>query len=250
MVTEMIKYVIEFDKSVDPNFCRRGSPYSSLKNCPNLYVVKSGGVYRFCPIKHYKGPPVPKDDLNQVKEHHGLYNEINLEYTKRDLPSSRNNHKQFSLLKEKPDDSSNVDADIISIQNDTKLSETTKKALVDARRGQGAFRNKVFVRWNGKCAVSGCGQPQVLRASHMKPWSDSSNDERLDPRNGLPLTATLDALFDSGLVSFVANGQMLISIELREDERDRLGLPNNLRRTPDPTEAKYLAYHRERRFRK
>jgi hypothetical protein len=95
-----------------------------------------------------------------------------------------------------------ADADVADIRAATNVGETTKQALIDARRGQGNFRDQLMARWDNSCAVTGCNQPQVLRASHIKPWKKCSNAERLNPYNGLLLSANLDALFDRGLVSF------------------------------------------------
>ncbi|MGO7165362.1 HNH endonuclease, partial [Rhizobium johnstonii] len=64
----------------------------------------------------------------------------------------------------------------------------------------------MLAQWHGRCAVTSCNLPAVLRASHIVPWREASNAERLDPENGLPLVATLDALFDVGLISFDDQG--------------------------------------------
>lgn len=64
------------------------------------------------------------------------------------------------------------------------LTTTEKLTLVQARRGQGVFREKVVEFWNC-CAVTSCGDLNFLRASHIKPWKLSDNRERLDPYNGL-----------------------------------------------------------------
>jgi predicted restriction endonuclease len=103
-------------------------------------------------------------------------------------------------------------------------------------------------RWDRACAVTGCRVPEVLRASHIKPWGISNNRERRDPANGLLLSANIDALFDAGLVSFDARGKMIVSSLLSTDERKRLRVPRNLTRSPDETEQSYLAVHRQSRF--
>ncbi|HET9245398.1 MAG TPA: HNH endonuclease signature motif containing protein, partial [Xanthobacteraceae bacterium] len=59
----------------------------------------------------------------------------------------------------------------------------------------------------------------ALRASHIKPWRESSDRERLDPANGLLLTANLDALFNDGLIAFDDEGQMLVSAQLTRKDR-------------------------------
>jgi hypothetical protein len=90
-------------------------------------------------------------------------------------------------------------------------SETEEERLVAARIGQGRFRKDVLARWDNACAVTGTVTLAALRASHCKPWRESNDAERLDPANGLPLTATLDALFDVGLIAFDDDGPILVS---------------------------------------
>ncbi len=50
-----------------------------------------------------------------------------------------------------------------------------------------------------------------LNASHIQPWRDSSNEQRLDGENGLLLTPTVDHLFDKGFISFESTGQLIVS---------------------------------------
>lgn len=122
-------------------------------------------------------------------------------------------------------------------------SETARQALINARLGQGQFRTDLERRWNGLCAVTNCGISAMLRASHIKPWSKSSNRERLSPANGILLAAHIDALFDCGLISFADDGTMLVSAQIVDDLK-QFNLPNRLRREPTPAEKRFLAYHR------
>ena len=71
---------------------------------------------------------------------------------------------------------------------------TTRKALIDARLGQGQFRADVEKLWKSACAVTGRGIAAVLRASHIKPWSQSANKERLDPENGILLAVHIEMM--------------------------------------------------------
>jgi putative restriction endonuclease len=99
-----------------------------------------------------------------------------------------------------------------------------------------------------RCAVTGLSQLEMLRASHMKPWAACENDmERLDPMNGLLLSAHWDAAFDSGLLTFDDDGTVLWSPMLSESARRLLiagtvGEPKAaaLRSSNLP----YLSYHR------
>jgi hypothetical protein len=134
-------------------------------------------------------------------------------------------------------------ADIDQIRRTIK-NKTTRKALIDARLGQGQFRADVAERWVNKCAVTACGVPEMLRASHIKPWSECTNRERLDGFNGLLLVAHIDALFDNGLISFENDGSMLVSDRLAREERKRVRLPSKLRFKLTKAEKQFLAHHR------
>jgi len=134
------------------------------------------------------------------------------------------------------------EADIADIHT-RSLPPTTRDALVAARRGQGRFRRELLKLWDNCCAVTGCSVTEALRASHAKPWRRSSDAERLDPHNGLPLLGTLDALFDAGLIGFDAQGEMKVSARLNASQRAELDLPRNLRREPRPRCGAYLEAH-------
>lgn len=136
--------------------------------------------------------------------------------------------------------------DIADINSNPGLPETTKKALIDARLGQGTYRTKLLKLWEGRCAVTGCNLPEVLRASHIKAWRDCGKRDRLNPENGLPLVANLDALFDRHLITFEADGTMLVAKSVPSDERRLLGLKGKLRSPLTKGQQRYMAGHRER----
>lgn len=127
------------------------------------------------------------------------------------------------------------------------LSETSKQALVLARRGQGLFRARV-VEVERRCRVTGIRNLEYLTASHTKPWRDASNDERLDGENGFLLSPDVDHLFDRGLISFEDSGKVILSPVVDLSAIDRLGLTGALAQNVGSFSAgqkKYLDYHRE-----
>ncbi|MBB4097486.1 HNH endonuclease [Sphingomonas kyeonggiensis] len=140
-------------------------------------------------------------------------------------------------------DSDGLASDLSKLAN---RKATVRKRLIDARLGQGGFRAAVAARWDERCAVSRCTQSAVLRASHIKAWSDSDDAERLDPANGLFLTADLDALFDRGLISFDDAGAMIVSGQLSKQDRRLFALPRPLSKPPGAAQRRYLAQHRRR----
>lgn len=132
--------------------------------------------------------------------------------------------------------------DIEDIKKDRGYSQTERETLILARLGQGMYRKGLLSLWDHKCAVTGCAVLPVLRASHAKPWRDCDNQERLDPNNGIPLVANLDALFDAGLIGFDRSGKMHISKKL-SDKKLLGGVPRVLRKKPTAEQANYLEEH-------
>jgi putative restriction endonuclease len=129
------------------------------------------------------------------------------------------------------------------------LDETEKRALVAARRGQGRFRQGVsYVE--PECRFTRVRNPVLLVASHIQPWHRcSTNDQRLDPFNGLMLTPTYDRLFDRGLVSFSTDAHLMLSPHLPNEDIQKIRMDPTLLTDPFRTEQlKYLAYHREHIF--
>lgn len=132
------------------------------------------------------------------------------------------------------------------------LEADTKLQLINARVGQGRFRTGVLKRAGGLCEVTGVANEKMLIASHILPWAadDATNNDRLDPNNGLSLTPNLDKLFDRGFISFNDEGRLLVKTEsyavlLRQLlpylPEDTVGLVKK----PTPEQCVFLAKHRE-----
>jgi hypothetical protein len=93
--------------------------------------------------------------------------------------------------------------------------------------------------------VTGSITMAAPEASHIKPWADLNDNERIDPNNGLLLTANLHKLFDAGLISFEDSGKMLVSSKLSQSEREIFGvIGKRLSKKPSVETANYLAYHK------
>lgn len=130
------------------------------------------------------------------------------------------------------------------------LSSTEVDAVVRQRMGQGLFREMLLEYWDGRCAVTGLDVPELLRASHAKPWKDSTDAERLDVHNGFLLAVHLDALFDGGWMTFRDDGTAEFSPALLPGVRERLLGEGSvqLRRVAEGHRP-YLAHHRRYVFR-
>jgi hypothetical protein len=128
------------------------------------------------------------------------------------------------------------------------LPETERNAIIRSRIGQGEFRTKLIEYWK-KCAITGCEQINILKASHIKPWRSSNNIERLDKFNGLLLVPNLDSAFDKGLISFKNDGKIIISNLLDQNNRNKLGIHSELCLSKiDAYHIKYLEHHRKNVF--
>jgi hypothetical protein len=139
--------------------------------------------------------------------------------------------------------------DIDELTNEKGLSVTEKEQLINARLGQGKFRNGLIKHWNGSCAISGFQLTDMLIASHIKPWSKCNNIERLDPYNGLLLSPNFDKLFDKGYISFKGNGKILLSKMLKGHYK-MLGITESSEIKVNPRHKNYLKFHRENIFQK
>ena len=127
------------------------------------------------------------------------------------------------------------------------IPETEKEQLVKARRGQGTYRNRVR-EIEKECRITGISDLRFLIASHIKPWRDSNNQEKLDGNNGLLLSPHLDKLFDKGWISFSDNGDVLVSTEKIKAVMRSWGITANNVGTFNSKQRVYLKYHRNHIF--
>ena len=90
-----------------------------------------------------------------------------------------------------------------------------KLAAVKVRVNQDIFRKMVLQNYGSKCCITGLSVPDILRASHISPWAEDEKN-RLNPENGLCLSATYDAAFDRHLISFDEHYRLIVSKEIKD----------------------------------
>ena len=129
---------------------------------------------------------------------------------------------------------------------------TEREQVIAARKGQGVYRERLLAKWDGACAVTGLAVPELLMASHARPWKAATNKARLDGDNGLPLVPNLDKLFDRGYISFADDGAILISPALSAAARATFGVDSttHLLKPLSAEQRTYMAYHRDHVFKK
>jgi len=134
------------------------------------------------------------------------------------------------------------EADIIQRTIEGSLE---RERLVMSRRGQGVFRHNVE-QIEKSCRVTGLRDLQHLRASHIKPWKDSNDKEKVDGHNGLMLSPHVDHLFDRGWILFEDNGMLVPSPKLDVLVLESWRIEPDRRPNPfSPQQIEYLVYHRE-----
>jgi putative restriction endonuclease len=128
------------------------------------------------------------------------------------------------------------------------IEETERRALVLARRGQGVFRSNVR-QIERACRVTRVERHEHLVASHIRPWRDSRNSDRLSGENGLLLTPTIDHLFDKGFISFEDRGRLNISPVARRQSLRRIGIQTEGNINVggfSEGQCRFLDYHRDK----
>jgi hypothetical protein len=132
---------------------------------------------------------------------------------------------------------------IVDIAADEEIDATSKYEEISVRIGQQRFRRRVLEHFECRCAVT--GSRVLVRASHIKPWRESSDSERLDWRNGLALSPAYDAAFDRGYISFGANREILI-VPQSVDDLSLLGVNKTVTlRGVTETHLAFLDWHRK-----
>ncbi|NKI73690.1 HNH endonuclease [Dickeya sp. CFBP 2040] len=125
-----------------------------------------------------------------------------------------------------------------------------------ARVGQKQFRKRVLKAYDERCCITGLEEPILLIASHIRPWKDIA-EHRLDPSNGLCLSALHDKAFDQGLIGFNDHLELLLSPRLKmlssemvqnqfeQYEGKPLRLPKEQNHAPN---LAHIQHHREHLF--
>ncbi|HAU5009468.1 TPA: hypothetical protein JD050_10965 [Proteus mirabilis] len=140
--------------------------------------------------------------------------------------------------------------DQLKIKNKLEqIKDPIRLGIAKFRLGQQKFRNILLKKWKKRCVITNLDIENLLVASHIKPWALSSPSEKLDKYNGLLLSAHLDILFDKGFISFDNNGFILISPSIK-NEKEALGINDNMKFKIEKDHIKYLEFHRQNIFKK
>lgn len=133
--------------------------------------------------------------------------------------------------------------------------DTSSKREVEVRKKQQIFRRMVLSSYTGRCCMSGLSEPRLLVASHIIPWKKST-ENRLNPKNGLCLSALHDRAFDIGLLTVYPDLSIAVSPQIGKLQQDKflqealgacqgrkISLPEKFHPSPD-----FLEWHNVNRF--
>jgi hypothetical protein len=153
----------------------------------------------------------------------------------------------WSLIRSGEDAPGWMDEDALEADR-VSIGPTFREQIVKARRGQGVFRANVLLH-ETCCRVTLVDDPRHLKASHIKPWRDATDNERLDGSNGFVLSPHIDHLFDQGYLTFSPGQQLLVVPEVRDRLVDAWGIHTDVDVGPFTREqSAYLDYHRANVF--
>ncbi|MGG3467344.1 HNH endonuclease [Neobacillus pocheonensis] len=141
-----------------------------------------------------------------------------------------------------------IETSVLTDSVTKEITETEKEQIYKSRIGQSAFK-KALLAVEKRCSLCGVSDERFLIASHIKPWSQSSHQERLDINNGLLLCPNHDAVFDKGFISFNEKGEIIISNSLGEPTRLSLSINSTMKVAFNEKQLKYIKWHRENLFR-
>jgi len=132
-------------------------------------------------------------------------------------PSLSEDERAAKLLETEPSA-----VEVLIDQPDLDLNSREGRDVIretKSRRGQGFFRKMILHQYEYRCCVTGLDLPDLCIASHIIRWTDCK-ETRLDPRNGLCLSATYDKAFDKHLITFDEDYRLVVSRDIREHYRN------------------------------
>jgi putative restriction endonuclease len=228
---------------------------SKMGRTPSSLAMKLSNLASLDPVQRARGIKGLSGASQQDRE---MWNEFQSDINDLGPQSEQLLHDLFTTDNDREVDF--LERDKVRLEPSANLNpptgSTEATASIRVRRGQQFFRQTVLNAYGVRCCISGINVPQLLVASHIKPWRDFPN-ERLDPRNGLCLSSLHDAAFDAGLITLDKKLRVVLSSHLRSFfpqptlEQNFIPFAGKSIRLPEKlTEpsAEFLSFHRRKIF--
>lgn len=200
-------------------------------------------IYDKCNLKGDRGYVISKDDAFEIirKIPLPLMSYLSI---MRVIEAKTNKHKYYWKLF--------VDYDYLDSKVDATVFKYGKRKNKGkrGRPGQAKYRSLLLEECSS-CPITHISNKDLLIAGHIKPFADSSDKEKIDPKNGFILSLIYDKLFGLGYITFSDDKRMIVSKWLPSEDQDLLKLNeiNYVEDLPlDEERKKYLRYHREHKF--
>lgn len=215
-----------------------------LDRTPSSVGMRLGNFASVDPYHQERGVGGLKGGMNQVKP---IWDEF------------FHNQEELIFLSEQilaQKENTSIDNKYRDILFDLKgLKGETVAREVKTRVNQSVFRQMVLINYATKCAITGINIPELLLASHIIPWSKNEN-ERLNPENGICLSALYDKAFDKGLIGINQNYKVVFSANLKKKKEssfysthfasiENLKIINPIKYLP---KKEFLEYHLDKIF--
>lgn len=212
-----------------------------LRNQPNDYCNNKNTIDLKIQYINYDKPIIRtrKDKVfNQYRTVHKLSQET-INKIKKIVPE-----KIFGSIyqNEMQDEVEQIESDL----SNYNFSIGEKESLVKTRIGQSMFKKLLLKKYDNKCCICNLANVELLVASHIKEWKNSSIYEKGDINNGLLLCTLHDSLFDRHLISFDKEGKIIYSNKLSEEDKKIMNLNDKIHITLENDMEKYMQYHRSK----
>lgn len=206
LIALYLYYTIPFQKVGKTN--KTIQKYAALINrTPSALGMKIGNLGRFDPTLQARNI---SGLINGSKMDETVWKQFEGQWEKLD--------KEFQIVVNEFEMKDGLDENIQTI-SDVVPKSTERSVLVSVRVNQDFFRASVLAAYNNQCCITGIDLPELLVASHIKPWKDDENN-RLNPKNGLCLNTLHDKAFDRGLLTLDENFNLIFSSRLQHINPD------------------------------
>ncbi len=185
-----------------------------LGRTPSSIGMRLGNFASIDPFHQQRGVGGLKGGMNQVKPiwDEFFHNQEELVFLSEKILAQKENTSIENKYKE-------ILFDLKDLKGETKIRE------VKTRVNQSVFREMVLANYTTKCAITAIDLPQLLLASHILPWS-KNEEHRLNPENGICLSALYDKAFDKGIIGINKNYEVILSSTLKK-KKDTLFFKNH-----------------------